>query len=117
MAQSSAVATIAVGGPFFALFAQGARAAAKSPPDWATPVRRIGCLEDQLERELNVTGIAGIENAAKRTTGPAGAHADNRCTLSQVRMIQRVEELGAELRAEALTNLRVLEDRCVPSFV
>jgi hypothetical protein len=86
-------------------------------PDRCFSCRTWYALEDQLERELNVSRIPSIEDLAEQTTASAGANARNRKTLSQISMVQSVEEFGAELRRKALTNLRVLEDRGIPAFV
>ena len=67
-------------------------------------------LEEQLQGQLDVTRIAGVQDAAEQTTGSRGADAGNREALREIRVVQRVEELSPELCRDPLVDLRIFKD-------
>src|SRR5262249_33899916 len=70
-------------------------------------------LEGDLQCQLNITRIAGVEDFVIRTAVQRRAQARDGSPLSEVHVVQRVEELGAELRVDSLADLGVLKDRSI----
>src|SRR5262249_52336700 len=68
--------------------------------------------EHQLQSKLDLPRRAGFTSWEARGGDPAECRrADDVARLPEVRMVEKVEELGAELRARGLADLRILDDR------
>ena len=89
------------------------RAAAPSPRRHLIS-RLAGRLPKKFEAELDLAGGAGGAGDDAGGGGDAGRGEDDGVGLVEIRAIEKVENFGAKLKIQALTNSRVFEHGEIP---